>query len=214
MSTNTTITRADGLQERAEHRVTVLDLPDTLRATKDDNKGFEGWAVRYGVKDTYGTTFEPGCFDAATPELTARRFPFLWMHDRYQVLGTFRVEEREEGLWLFDGRYDDTEAGRDAKQRALSGSAPALSVGFVQIIDPEVGDWERITMARLVETSQIVLGMQAVPGAELSAVRAAMTDDMVTRQPVSERPVPEDPQATRADLTAADESLLWRLRTA
>jgi HK97 family phage prohead protease len=136
-----------------------------------DGWDFEGWAVRYGVVDSYGTTFYQGCF-TALGEMEAL-YPCLQMHHRDVVLGVLEAEDREGGLWI-RGRWDATQVGQDARARARSGSAPGLSVGFVQYVaeDASWEDWQRIEFAELREVSQITLGMQAVPGAEMQAVRA------------------------------------------
>jgi len=145
-----------------------------LRASADDVPTFEGWACRYGVVDSYGTTFVEGCFR----EQLDGTYPLLWMHDPHEPVGTFRAEERDGGLWLA-GTYDSTDVGQRARARALAGSAPELSVGFVWYAsDPD--DEDRITGAKLVETSQITLRMASVPGSQIEAVRelaAAQLDE-------------------------------------
>lgn len=141
-----------------------------VRATqKDDGSGaFEGWAVVYGVRDTYGTTFQAGAFTEGG--LDPSPYPLLWMHSPLVPLATFTAEDRTEGLWVA-GEYDPTPDGQTARQRALSGSAPELSVGFVWLADGGEEDTDLITSARLVETSQITLRMASVPGAIIQGVR-------------------------------------------
>ena len=143
------------------------DTPQGLsvRAAPDDSGAFEGWACRYGVEDSYGTTFRTGCFD----ESLGGDYPLLWMHDTWEPIGTFTAEGKSEGLWI-SGAYDPTDVGQRARVRAQSGSAPELSVGFVWYAsDPD--DEDLITGAKLVETSQITLRMAAVPGAAIEGVR-------------------------------------------
>jgi HK97 family phage prohead protease len=143
----------------------------TGTAEPNDSGGFEGWGCIFGVKDSYGTTFQPGCFTEGGLDESA--YALLWMHSGMVPLGTFVAEERDQGLWIA-GEYDATPDAQTARARALSGSARELSVGFVWLNDGGEDDPDLITSARLVETSQITLRMAAVPGAGMAAVR---TDD-------------------------------------
>ncbi|MEU7431081.1 HK97 family phage prohead protease [Streptomyces sioyaensis] len=152
-----------------------------LRASDGGDGTFEGLACRYGVVDSYGTTFHPQVFRKGLKG----NYAMLFMHSPMQPVGTFSAEERDDGLYI-SGRYDDTAAGRDARTMARSGSAPELSVGFVRTDLPsweklaEMGDDERrevlenIKGARLVEVSQITARMAAVPGSKLKTVRSAL----------------------------------------
>lgn len=151
------------------------------RVADGEDGTFEGVACRYGVEDSYGTVFHPGVFKKGS----RGDFAFLFMHDPSRPVGTFRAEERGDHLWI-GGRYDDTQAGRDARTMARSGSAPELSVGFVRT---DLPSWEALAAlpedeykeklrnirgARLVEVSQITARMAAVPGSKLKTVRAAL----------------------------------------
>ncbi len=140
------------------------------RAGADESGTFEGWGCRWDVQDSYGTIFRQGCF--ASGGLDGEPYALLDMHSPFAVLGVFRAEERDEGLWLAGG-WDDTTAGRDARVRARTGSSNGLSVGFVpMMVDPD--DENVFTQCRLVEVSQITRRMAAVPGAELVAARKAL----------------------------------------
>jgi HK97 family phage prohead protease len=141
-----------------------------LRAdVKDDGSGaFEGWACVYGIKDSYGTTFQAGAFTRGG--LDPSPYALLWMHNAFVPLGTFAAEDKPEGLWIA-GEFDPTPEGQTARARGLSGSAPELSVGFVWLADGGEDDQDLIVDARLVETSQITLRMAAVPGAAFQQVR-------------------------------------------
>ncbi len=145
------------------------DLSLRVDARADGSGSFEGWGCIFGVRDTYGTTFQAGCFREGG--LDGTPYPLLWMHDGWSPLGTFTAEERTLGLWIA-GEYDPTPDGQAARARAQSGSAPELSVGFVWLGDGGEDDPDLITSARLVETSQITLRMASVPGAQLQGVRA------------------------------------------
>ncbi|MGL5910477.1 MAG: HK97 family phage prohead protease, partial [Phycicoccus sp.] len=87
---------------------------------------FEGWACRWDVVDSYGTSFRKGAFIAGG--LDSDPYALLWMHNPSEPIGTFTAEERDDGLWI-TGSWDDTPEG-NAKRSMASGSAPGLSVGF------------------------------------------------------------------------------------
>jgi HK97 family phage prohead protease len=146
-----------------------MDLALRVTRAEDGSGAFEGWACIYGVQDTYGTTFQAGAFTEGG--LDAAAYAYLAMHQVMMPLGTFVAEDRAEGLWIA-GEYDPTPMAQDWRARALSGSAPELSVGFVWLGDGGEDAPNDITSARLVETSQIVLRMASVPGAQLQSVKA------------------------------------------
>jgi HK97 family phage prohead protease len=138
-----------------------------VRITREDTPGFDGYGCVWGVRDTYGTEFAPGCFREGG--LDAEPYALLWMHDAWSPVGTFTATEDDHGLRIA-GTWDTTSAGNDARARALSGSAPGLSVGFTVIAsDPD--DANIFTACKLVETSQITRRMASVPGAELTEAR-------------------------------------------
>lgn len=130
---------------------------------------FTGYGSVFGVTDTYGTRMMPGCWRSGG--LDDQPYALLWMHNPDVVLGTFTAREDEKGLWV-EGRYDATDVGQRARAQAQSGSAPALSVGFVRV-ETLADDENALTVCRLVEVSQITARMQSTPGAALTAVRAA-----------------------------------------
>lgn len=169
---------------------------------------FEGLACRYGVIDSYGTTFHPKAFRKGLKG----QYALLFMHSPYQPVGTFSAEERDDGLYI-SGRYDDTAAGRDARTMARSGSASELSVGFVRTDLPdwsklaEMSDEDReatlanIKGARLVEVSQITARMAAVPGSKLKTVRSALGDlyEQVDAPTLDEQPTEAETDGRRMD---------------
>jgi HK97 family phage prohead protease len=129
---------------------------------------FQGWACRNNVIDAYGTEFAPGSWDAGG--LDAELYALCWMHDPTEPVGVFRANDQPEGLNI-QGWWDDTAAGRDARTKARSRSAPELSVGFRQaIFDDDKPN--RIIACKLVEVSQITARMAAVPGSELTDARS------------------------------------------
>ena len=175
-----TIRSTSGSTSTAGTDVLYRSVADVIvRAAQEDDAGtFDGWAVRYGVKDSYGTTFATKSFTEGG--LDSDPYAFLWMHDRMVPVGVFTAEDKDEGLWI-SGGWDDTTDGRDARARAKSGSAPGLSVGFVALmVDPD--DESIFTQTRLVEVSQITRRMAAVPGSELVGARAEATAQATLRR--------------------------------
>ncbi|WP_406338262.1 HK97 family phage prohead protease [Streptomyces sp. NBC_01620] len=176
---------------------------------------FEGLACRYGVVDSYGTTFHPKAFRKGLKG----QYAMLFMHSPFQPVGTFTADERDDGLYI-SGRYDDTAAGRDARTMARSGSASELSVGFVRTDLPEwsklseMSDEDReatlanIKGARLVEVSQITARMASVPGSKLKTVRSALGDlyDQVGAPTLDEQ-AHQAEEAMAADEKRMDERL-------
>jgi len=156
------------IQSERYCNVAFADLQ--VRAAGDDSgPHFEGWACRANTLDAYGTEFAPGAWAAGG--LDGDLYALCWMHDPTVPAGTFSGEDRSDGLYI-KGWWDDTADGRDCRAKALSGSAPALSVGFRQAIFDEDKP-NRIVAVKLVEVSQITARMAAVPGAELTSARSA-----------------------------------------
>src|ERR1044072_6166181 len=161
-----TATVTDDIEFRA------VSLNDFEKRLDDDNDigTFEGYACRFDVVDSYGTTFAQRCWTSGG--LDDGTYALLSMHDERHVVGAFTAEETDMGLYI-RGRYDDTPEGHAARARAKSGSAGELSVGFIRTgVDPT--DPDRITGARLYEVSQITARMASQPRAALSMVRTAV----------------------------------------
>lgn len=174
-------------------REALGDLQLRVQEEEDGSGAFEGWACIYGVRDSYGTTFAPHSFTEGG--LDESPYAYLWMHSPMIPTGTFTAEDRDEGLWIA-GEWDPTPEGQTARRRALSGSAPENSVGFVWLADGGEDDPDLITSARLVETSQITLRMAAVPGANLLSVKGGDGLEEMARAALAE--VEEEAAVERA----------------
>lgn len=172
------------------HRVVDLDLRAAAEAGT-----FEGYLCLHDTLDAYGTCWAPGAWTAGGLDTAAGAYALLHMHDPFTPVGVFRAREDDLGLFITGG-WDDSTAGRDARARARSGSAPGLSVGFEALaVDPD--NVNRFTQTRLVEGSQITARMAAVPGAGFSKVRTAAQQRML------ERPAGPDPALVVARLRLA-----------
>jgi HK97 family phage prohead protease len=87
---------------------------------------FAGWATKYDVLCSDGTTIKPGCFD----EQDGERVPLIWMHnhnDVGQVLGHALLQKRPEGMYAY-GKFNDTPAGQYAKSLIKNGDVNSLSI--------------------------------------------------------------------------------------
>lgn len=155
-----------------------------IRVTPGDETGntFEGLACKYGVVDSYGTVFQPGCFTRGG--LEAGKYALLWMHDPNRPVGTLTAEERQDGLYIV-GQWDQNTAGQEARVAAMSGSASDLSVGFRWMNDSET----TITDAQLLEVSQVTSRFGAVPGSKLTAVRHVL-DELFDEEEQTTTPAP------------------------
>lgn len=156
-------------------------------AANGDTNTFEGRACVFDVVDSYGTTFRAGCFTAGG--LDTNPYALLWQHNPDRPIGTFRAEEREDGLYIV-GQWDMSTAGQEARQAAIGGSAGDLSVGFRWREDPNA-DQNEITIAELMEVSQVTSRFGAVPGSVLTAVRNALSVEEDTVEEIVEE-VEED----------------------
>lgn len=146
--------------------------PAAFRST-GDGRTLSGWAVRYGVVDSYGTAFAPGVFDASL----ARGLPLLvWAHDPARPLGRVTSARGDASGLAIVGRLDDPDAVPDVRQalaQVASRTVTGLSVGFV----PEDAERRRIagedvvvfTRATLHEVSLVIV--PAVPGSDITDLR-------------------------------------------
>lgn len=170
-----------------------------IRAAADTNT-FEGLACKFNEVDSYGTTFKAGCFTAGG--LDTKIYALLWMHDPSRPIGTFTAEERTDGLYIV-GQWDNSVAGQEARQAAIGGSASDLSVGFRLYEDPNAAAND-ITIAELLEVSQVTSRFGAVPGSALTAIRAAFSDATDVEETVEDS-VEETPEFDEVENFEADE---------
>lgn len=134
--------------------------------TLSDAGEFEGWAARYGNRDSQNDVIEAGAFAADD----GRDVPILWAHKREVVAGVGTLEERPEGLYLKGRLLLDTADGRDAYARLKAGAARGLSVGF-QLLEKAVeGALRRILKGSVAEVS--LTPFPANPAALVTAVKA------------------------------------------
>jgi HK97 family phage prohead protease len=165
---------------KIEHRAMTAEV-----RTSDSDPGlFEAVVLRYGVVDTYNTTFDPGCFRESLEERLPR---ITWGHDWKDVIGRYVDHKDDRDALTLVGQLDDFDAVPRAKQahaQLRSGTIDQFSVGFHRKPGGTkmVEEREHFTNAGLDEAALVLSG--SVPGTKLVSVRAAGMTVM--------RQVPED----------------------
>ena len=89
------------------------------------NYDFCGWATRNDLKCTDGRIIRRDAFK----ECDGSTVPLVWNHqhsEAYNVLGHAELENRPEGVYAY-GTFNDTEAGRQAKELVKHGDITMLS---------------------------------------------------------------------------------------
>lgn len=123
---------------------------------------FCGWATRNDVKCSDGRTIRAGAFK----ECDGLTVPLVWNHDHQDptnVLGHALLENRPEGVYTY-GWFNDTEAGRDAKELVRHRDIRGLSI-FANKLKQNGGD---VLHGMIREVSLVLAG--ANPGAYIESV--------------------------------------------
>lgn len=87
---------------------------------------FEGWATKNDLKCADGLTIRKGAFSSSN----GKRVPLIWNHQHNNVkdiLGHAILEDREDGVYAYCS-FNDTPAGRDAKEVVKHGDVESLSI--------------------------------------------------------------------------------------
>lgn len=87
---------------------------------------FSGWATRANIKCSDGRTIMPNAFKDNDGQVV----PLVWNHrhdDPEHVLGHALLENREEGVYAY-GKFNDTVAGRTAKELVKHGDVDSMSI--------------------------------------------------------------------------------------
>ena len=117
----------------ADHRV---------KASSDDPFVIEGYLAVFGMRDSFKTSAEKGCFTKSLndrgPKSSAKdKIIHLWMHDRYEPIGQYEeLYEDSYGL-RFKMRFDDVPNGRpeQVRRQTKSGTINQYSYGFQYVWD-------------------------------------------------------------------------------
>lgn len=87
---------------------------------------FSGWATRANIKCSDGRTIMPNAFK----DNDGQTVPLVWNHrhdDPEHVLGHALLENRDEGVYAY-GKFNDTAAGRTAKELVKNGDIDSMSI--------------------------------------------------------------------------------------
>ena len=87
---------------------------------------FSGWATRANIKCSDGRTIMPNAFK----DNDGQTVPLVWNHrhdDPDHVLGHALLENRKEGVYAY-GKFNDTAAGRTAKELVKNGDIDSMSI--------------------------------------------------------------------------------------
>jgi len=115
-----------------EHKSLAFDL----KASSDDESGFEGYGSVFFVADSYGDIIPPGAFKSYLP-FFIQKGVILNQHRMSEPIGKPKsAKEDDHGLFL-KARISDTERGRELKTLMKDEVIQSLSIGFV----PTVVTW-------------------------------------------------------------------------
>lgn len=87
---------------------------------------FGGWASKYNIPCSDGTTIKTGCFG----DQNGVQVPLMWMHnhdDISQCIGHAILEVKPEGIYAH-GKFNDSPAGQQAKRLLKNGDVDSLSI--------------------------------------------------------------------------------------
>ena len=123
---------------------------------------FSGWATRNNLKCSDGRTIRKDAFK----DNNGQKVPLVWNHQHnepFNVLGHALLENREEGVYAYCA-FNDTEAGRNAKQLVEHGDVSALSI-YANQLKQHGGD---VIHGSIREVSLVLAG--ANPGAFIDSI--------------------------------------------
>lgn len=145
----------------------------------DDEAGvFRGYALVYGVVDSLRELVEPGAL-TETIRKNAGVFPLCWFHNVKEPLGVAYVKDGQRGL-LVEGHLNlDVQSAREKHSLMKQGVIKGLSIGFKTLKDEWDGDVRRLLEIELFEISPTTRNFQAVPGAEIEEVTAALNGEQL-----------------------------------
>ena len=126
------------------------------------NYDFSGWATRNDLRCSDGRTIRKDAFKNNDGKIV----PLVWNHqhnDPLNVLGHALLENRDEGVYAYC-TFNDTEAGRNAKQLVEHGDVNALSIYANQLKQ----QGSNVLHGAIREVSLVLAG--ANPGAYIDSI--------------------------------------------
>lgn len=132
---------------------------------------FKGWATKNDIRCSDGRIIRQGAFKDCDGTVV----PLVWNHDHNdpnQVLGHVLLENRSEGVYAY-GSFNDTAAGRNAKELVEHGDIVSMSI-YANKLSQKGSD---VLHGAIREVSLVLAG--ANPGAMIESVirHGEMSDD-------------------------------------
>ena len=135
-----------------------------------ENYDFGGWATRTDLLCADGRTIRKNAFKSQDGQIV----PLVYNHnhsDASNVLGHVVLENREDGVYAY-GTFNDSDAGRAAKEAVKHGDISSLSIFANKLKESKAGD---VVHGVIREVSLVFAG--ANPGAFIDTVVAHSDDD-------------------------------------
>lgn len=133
---------------------------------------FSGYATKANRKCSDGRTIMPDAFK----HMDGQQVPLVWQHGHdspENVLGHVLLAHRADGLYA-NGFFNDTPAGKNAKQLVEHGDIDSMSIYANKIVEKSL----QVFHGNLHEVSLVLSG--ANPGAKIDYVRVAHSDGEFT----------------------------------
>lgn len=127
-----------------------------------ENYDFSGWATRNNLKCSDGRVIMKDAFKSDDGLIV----PLVWNHqhnENFNVLGHALLENREDGVYTY-GKFNDTEAGKNAKLLVEHGDIVSLSIYANKLQQ----DGPNVKHGKIREVSLVLAG--ANPGAFIDSV--------------------------------------------
>lgn len=140
-----------------------------MSSVSKTNFDFSGYATRAGIKCADGRIIMKDAFKHQNGKVV----PLVWQHchdDPSNVLGHVLLENREDGVYCY-GKFNETEAGKNAKELVNHGDVNSLSIYANKLKE----DKKRVLHGWVREVSLVLSG--ANPGALIDNIAFGHSDD-------------------------------------
>jgi HK97 family phage prohead protease len=154
---------------------------DMTRAVTEDGE-FAGDASVFGVKDSYETFFDAGCF-ARTLKHHQNEVPITQHHDARVGIGMAHAEETDKGLRIDPGRLNikrsaqavEVYGGLPHRGEAATGYYSQMSHGFDPVVvERDADGFVHFREVKLYEIAIVMRNFAANPKANIKKVRARL----------------------------------------
>ncbi len=124
------------------------------RANEDEGI-IEGYIAKWGVVDSYQSTFLPGAF-SKTIENRTDKIRLLFEHDQKNTVGKLLdIREDNTGVFVRAKMNMDTKAGKEVFYKAKNGDFDCFSFGFNNVRSTHENGIEKISGLDLIEVSLV-----------------------------------------------------------